>query len=201
MIDQVLDDIFWLFENRGGERYEPHEKLGVTQLEHALQTATLAEAAGANDALVTAALLHDLGHMMCMDDEDCHGVDDFHEYRALPLLRSAFDESVLGPITLHEAAKRMLSATEPAYYATLSPLAKRALMLQGGPFCTADATQFIVTRFAREAILICRWGDRATIPRTPTENLAHFLAIARRAAKACSLASRAVVPERAVAIG
>ena len=89
MIEQVLNDIRWLFENRGRQRYESSRKPTVNQLEHALQTATLAEAAGADDALVTAALLHDLGHMMYLDAEDFRGVDDLHEYRSLPLLRSS----------------------------------------------------------------------------------------------------------------
>ena len=54
-------DIEQLFARKGGEQYtgEP-----VTQLEHALQTAWLAEQDGASDALVTAALLHDLGHLL-----------------------------------------------------------------------------------------------------------------------------------------
>ena len=48
-------------DQRGAEQYtgEP-----VTQLEHALQSAWLAEQTGADDELVTAALLHDLGHLL-----------------------------------------------------------------------------------------------------------------------------------------
>jgi predicted HD phosphohydrolase len=53
-----LAEIARLFAERGGVAYagEP-----VSQLEHALQCAWLAEQAGAGDALVTAALLHELG--------------------------------------------------------------------------------------------------------------------------------------------
>lgn len=200
MIDQVLDDIRWLFENRGSQRHESYQKPGVTQLEHALQAATLAEAAGAADAFITAALLHDLGHMMCMDAEDFHGVDDFHEYRAVPLLRAAFDESVLGPIKLHEDAKRLLCRTEPDYFAALSPDGKRALMLQGGPFSIDDAARFIATPYAREAIVIRRWSDRASIAGTFTKNLDHFLAIARRCPPAARPLTRSAVAERAVAL-
>ena len=61
-----LADIADLFARRGHEQYagEP-----VTQLEHALQTAHLAQQAGADDELVTACLLHDLGHLL-QDLED-----------------------------------------------------------------------------------------------------------------------------------
>lgn len=41
----------------------------VTQKEHALQTAALAEAEGAPDHLVTAAVLHDIGHLL-MDEHE-----------------------------------------------------------------------------------------------------------------------------------
>ena len=56
-----LDDIQTVFARRGGEQYagEP-----VSQLEHALQTALLAEQDGGDDELVTACLLHDLGHLL-----------------------------------------------------------------------------------------------------------------------------------------
>ncbi|NWG75838.1 MAG: HD domain-containing protein, partial [Rubrivivax sp.] len=49
----------WL-ETRGGERYDGEP---VSHLEHALQCAALAARAGAGDALVAAALLHDIGHL------------------------------------------------------------------------------------------------------------------------------------------
>ena len=56
-----LNDIEHLFARHGANQYSGEP---VTQLEHALQTAYLAERAGADDALVTACLLHDLGHML-----------------------------------------------------------------------------------------------------------------------------------------
>ena len=78
-----LADIEALFERRGGEQYSGEP---VTQLEHALQTAALAEGEGADDELVTAALLHDLGHLLhdLGETPTLRGVDDVHQYRALP---------------------------------------------------------------------------------------------------------------------
>ena len=51
-----LDDIERLFLRRGHAQYSGEP---VTQLQHALQAAALAEAKGAEDERVTAALLHD----------------------------------------------------------------------------------------------------------------------------------------------
>ena len=82
----TLPGIRSLFDRGGGRMYagEP-----VTQLEHALQTAHSAERAGADAALVTAALLHDLGHLINDQGETptARGIDDVHQYAALPFLR------------------------------------------------------------------------------------------------------------------
>ena len=105
-----LDDIHLLFERRGAEQYSGEP---VTQLEHALQTAARAEAAGADDELVTACLLHDLGHLLheLGATPTLRGVDDLHQHAALPFLRGLFRESVRGAIALHVDAKRYLCAT------------------------------------------------------------------------------------------
>jgi predicted HD phosphohydrolase len=100
-----LDDIARLFEAKGGRLYSGEP---VTQLEHALQSAQLAERAGVSDALITAAFLHDLGHLINDQGETptLRGVDDKHQYVALPFLRGLFDDDVLLPIRLHVDAKR-----------------------------------------------------------------------------------------------
>src|SRR2546430_8796056 len=80
-----LSDICVLFARKGGRAYEGE---GVTQLEHALQTAAQAEAAGSPPALIAAALLHDLGHLLNDQGETptLRGVDDVHQFAALPFL-------------------------------------------------------------------------------------------------------------------
>ncbi len=88
------DEIEPLFTAKGDRMYagEP-----VTQLQHALQSAQLAEQSGADAALIVAALLHDLGHMVNDQGETptLRGIDDRHEYVALPFLRGLFDDTVL----------------------------------------------------------------------------------------------------------
>ena len=49
------------------------------------------------------------------------GVDDLHQFAALPFLRDTFGDDVLEPIRLHVDAKRYLCATRPDYYDALSP--------------------------------------------------------------------------------
>jgi phosphonate degradation associated HDIG domain protein len=177
----TLADIEHLFATRGGEQYtgEP-----VTQLEHALQTAALGEAAGASDALVTAALLHDLGHLLhdLGETPTERGIDDVHQYRVIPFLRGLFDDDVLGAIALHVDAKRYLCATRPDYCASLSNDSKRSLVLQGGIFNEQQAREFIHRPGAAGAVQLRTWDDLAKDAHRVTPPLSHFMARARRCA-------------------
>ncbi|WP_332777948.1 phosphonate degradation HD-domain oxygenase [Polaromonas sp.] len=174
-------DIEQLFVERGGEQYSGEP---VTQLEHALQTAALGEDEGAGDALVTAALLHDLGHLLhdFGATPSLQGVDDVHQYRALPFLRGLFNDEVLGAIKLHVDAKRYLCATRPAYFESLSADSKRSLALQGGIFSAERAAAFIVRPGAEGAVRLRIWDDLAKTEGLATPPLSHFLDRARRCA-------------------
>ena len=179
----TLQDIDTVFARRGAEQYSGEP---VTQLEHALQSAALAEAEGADDELVTAALLHDLGHLLqeLGETPSLRGVDDVHQYAALPFLRGLFGERVLGGIRLHVDAKRYLCATRPDYHDALSEDSKRSLKLQGGVFDAAQAQAFIAQPGAPDAVRLRLWDDRAKVAGLPTPPLSHYLERARRCALA-----------------
>lgn len=176
-----LADIDELFQRRGGEQYSGEP---VTQLQHALQAAALAEAEGADDELVTAALLHDLGHLLhdLGETPSLRGIDDVHQYAALPFLRGLFSERVLNAVKLHVDAKRYLCAARPGYHAALSADSQRSLALQGGVFDAAQAAAFIARPAAAEAVRVRLWDDLAKAENARTPTLAHFLARARRCA-------------------
>lgn len=178
----TLQDIEHLFEARGGEQYSGEP---VTQLQHALQTAALGEVEGASDALVTAALLHDLGHLLhdLGDTPSMRGVDDVHQYCALPFLRGLFDDAVLDAIKLHVDAKRYLCATDAGYHHSLSADSKRSLQLQGGVFSADEAAKFITQPGAQDAVRLRLWDDLAKDADRLTPPLSHFMQRARRCAK------------------
>jgi phosphonate degradation associated HDIG domain protein len=184
-----LTDIEALFEHKGDRCYagEP-----VTQLEHALQTALLAEQAAAGAELITAALLHDLGHLINDRGETptLRGIDDRHERAAIPGLRALFGDTVLAPIRLHVEAKRYLCArgdgvvSGAEYRANLSPDSLRSLQLQGGAYDESAADGFIMQAHAPEAVRLRRWDDLAKVPGKPTPPLSHYLRIAACVARA-----------------
>ena len=168
-----IETIINLFDQKGSQMYGGE---AVTQLEHALQCATLACEAGKSNELITACLLHDVGHLI--HDLGNHptneGLNDFHEHRALPVLRDLFEPAVTEPIRLHVAAKRYLCAISPDYWEKLSNESKRSLELQGGIFSWEAASRFIRQPCAKQAVQLRMYDDQAKVSKKPTASLSHF---------------------------
>ena len=165
-----IEDIVMLFEQRGAASYDEN----VTQLEHALQCAQLAEEGGARPPLVVASLLHDLGHLLADPEKD---VDDVHQYLALPFLRGVFPDSVLEPMRLHVDAKRYLCTVEPGYWDTLSRASKHSLELQGGPFSEKQVREFRTRPYAQDGIDLRLWDDLAKMPGRATQPLSRYVTL------------------------
>ncbi len=174
-----LEDIRGLYETHGALAYSGEP---VTQLEHALQSGALAEEAGASEELVAAAFLHDLGHLLNLQGATPteRGIDDLHQYYALPFLRPVLPDSVLEPIRLHVDAKRYLCATDKAYFDCLSADSVRSLGLQGGIFDDAQATEFAARPYSEDAVRLRRWDDLAKVESQSTPGLDHFMAVVER---------------------
>jgi phosphonate degradation associated HDIG domain protein len=174
-----LADIEKLFQSHGHIEYSGE---GVTQLEHALQAAQLAEAEEAPMELVTAAFLHDLGHILNLQGEtpSARGIDDQHQYFAIPFLRPLFRPAVVESIRLHVDAKRALCALEAEYYEALSEDSKRSLTLQGGIFNREELQAFLAKPHAQDAMRVRRWDDAAKEPGKVTPPIGHYLEIAAR---------------------
>jgi len=135
-----------LFRDHGHIAYDGE---GVTQLEHALQCAQLAENERAGAELVTAAFLHDIGHLLNLQGETPteRGIDDRHQYFAVPFIRPLFPPRIVDAIRLHVDAKRALCALEPEYYDSLSEDSRRSLTLQGGIFSREEQAEELCRRF------------------------------------------------------
>lgn len=174
-----VSDIRSLFEQYGGIAYSGEP---VTQLQHALQSGVLAEEAGANDELVAAAFLHDLGHLLNLQGATPteRGIDDLHQYFALPFLRAVLPDAVLEPIRLHVDAKRCLCAIDDAYFDQLSADSVRSLQLQGGIFSRDEAEAFLEKPYAQDALRLRKWDDRAKEENRATPDIEHYLAVVER---------------------
>jgi len=184
----TLSEIEHLLRSKGQRQYG---REAVSQLDHALQCAQLAEQHGRPRETIVAALLHDLGHLLASEDtRKAADRDDLHQFIALPFLRGLLPDAVLEPIRLHVDAKRYLCATEPAYFDILSPASVRSLALQGGPHSPSQAQAFIEQPFAHEAVALRRYDDDAKTPGRPTPPLSHYLAMLAAVALESTAAER-----------
>jgi phosphonate degradation associated HDIG domain protein len=164
----TADEIFSIYARRGSSLYfgEP-----VTVAEHGLQSAYFAREAGASDALVLAALLHDIGHLIDLAPDDIaeweH--DAQHEISGSRLLSSHFGPEVYEPVRLHVPAKRYLCATDPDYARVLSVASVQTLKLQGGPMSREEIDSFEREPHHRDAVLLRRCDDQGKVSglRTP----------------------------------
>jgi [1-hydroxy-2-(trimethylamino)ethyl]phosphonate dioxygenase len=169
-----LQDLSDLLEGKGVHQYGLDS---LSQLEHALQAAWLAERAGCAPPLIAAALLHDVGHMVhdLGEDPASEGVDDQHEDVGHRWLMQWFGPEVTEPVRMHVAAKRYLCGTESDYFATLSPDSVRSLALQGGPMSAEEAAAFRATPYADDAVRLRRFDEAAKETALETPPVAYFL--------------------------
>ena len=163
-----IDLLLALFERPAAQRVYTES---VTQAEHAMQCAGLAEAAQADDALIAAALLHDIGHLLTIEETEMAtppGTDRHHEAVGAAYLGRWFHSEVTRPVALHVAAKRYLCGTDARYGANLSPASVHSLQLQGGPMSRQQCNAFRSARGWVSAIELRCWDDKAKRPGATT---------------------------------
>ncbi len=174
----VVDEIARLFAERGHATYGE----GVSMTEHSLQSAAEAEAAGADETLVAAALLHDIGHLI-EAPETPHG-DFGHADSGAAWLARRFGPAVSEPVRLHVAAKRYLCAVEPDYAAALSPASTHSLAKQGGAMSADEAAAFEAEPYHEAAVALRRWDDAGKVPGRAVAGFERYRALLERLARA-----------------
>jgi gamma-butyrobetaine dioxygenase len=162
-IDEALETIETTFYSADGMAYLGED---VTMIQHQLQAGALA--IGCSDAIVVAALLHDIGHVIgreegetdateaLVDERDAH-----HDASGARWLSRWFGPEVTEPVRLHVAAKRFLVSTERDYADTLSKASVHTLQLQGGPMSQQEVREFEALHFASDAVALRRLDEAA----------------------------------------
>ncbi len=176
-MNSVIAKIKSVFKQRGTEQYGTE---CVTQLQHALQSAQLAEETGASASLITAALMHDIGHIFESPDlpNSCEdNLDDKHEFVANAWIKKHFGPEVADPIRLHVVAKRYLCTKDPTYEKTLSPTSLKSFRDQGGKMDAEEISQFETEPFFREALKLRQWDDLAKVKDKQTPPIDYFIPV------------------------
>jgi [1-hydroxy-2-(trimethylamino)ethyl]phosphonate dioxygenase len=177
----TIEELLALYARRGSEAYfgEP-----VSVTDHCLQAAHFAQAAGASEALIVAALLHDIGHLLesVPDDIADWTSDAQHELIGGRWLAQRFGAQVSEPVRLHVPAKRYLCATNAVYMSRLSSASVRTLELQGGPMAQAEIAAFEAEPYCRDAVLVRRCDDQGKIAGLKIPGFGHYRAMIERLA-------------------
>jgi 2-amino-1-hydroxyethylphosphonate dioxygenase (glycine-forming) len=178
---EITDEIMSLYEEYGGAEYAGEK---VSQLEHMVQAAQLAEAQGYDEEVILAAFLHDVGHISeaAKGDEsmsasrgmDGYGIKDHEELGAEFLREKGFSKKVARLVESHVEAKRYLTFKDPLYYSQLSDASKKTLEYQGGPMTAEEATAFEQYPLFDLIIRMRKWDEEAKIENRPLPDLQHY---------------------------
>ena len=139
----------------------PYGGEAVDQLAHARQCAGQAVEAGADDELVVAALLHDIGRAGPVATRFPRLP---HERAGGRFCADMFPPRVAWLIAAHVPAKRYLVATDPVYREALSPTSNRSLEVQGGSMGPEELDTFANHPGAKHAVALRRWDEAAKDP-------------------------------------
>ena len=178
----IIDELRRLFSSHGNQHYGE----SVSQLDHALQCAALVARDGGGDALVAAALLHDIGHLLVLDrvpdapttpEPD---VDFRHEELGAAWLANHFGAAVTEPIRLHVAAKRWLHTRDPSFSESLSEASRLSLQVQGGRLSEQKRLEFEANPFATDAVTLRRAGDAGKVEGLDCGALEDWLGLVER---------------------
>ena len=182
MVLTSVADIVDLMNERGHKSYGER----VTALQHAVQCAMFAERDGADETLVVATFLHDIGHLVADvqggERFDLEVDDDDHEAVGGRLLAPLFGPSVAQPVALHVTAKRWRCATDPSYHAGLSDVSRATLKAQGGPLDADACRRFEAHPGFERAVALRNWDEEGKIADFDGVGLDYFVPLMERLA-------------------
>lgn len=177
-----VQEIFALYEKFGHEVYGED----VTQLEHAVQSAQLAEQEGYDDEVILAALFHDIGHICTYDDSTAarqmgnYGTMSHDKIGGAYLRDRGFPERLAHLVENHVQAKRYLTFKEPGYFDKLSEASKQTLEYQGGPMLAEEAKAFEQDPLFHLSLRMRHWDEEAKEHDMPKPDLQRYKEMCRQ---------------------
>ncbi len=178
----IVEFIADIFERKGSDSYLGES---VTMSQHMLQGALQAETSGADDEIIAAALLHDIGHYTSEFPADMvkGGQDNYHEDAGAQILSGYFSERIIACVRYHVPAKRYLCVIDQKYYDALSDASKQTLALQGGLMSSEEMREFSKMPYLDDILQVRRWDDLAKDPLLKTPPFSYYQPILERLVK------------------
>jgi phosphonate degradation associated HDIG domain protein len=179
-VKAILRELFMLYECYGAEAYGEE----VTQTEHMVQAAQLAEREGHDEEVVLAAFLHDIGHLhasaVANPEAGAYGTTEHAQLGSDYLRRHGFSDRLVRLVKNHVQAKRYLTFAQPGYYDKLSEASRHTLRLQGGPMDAAEAQIFEQDALFTLSLRMRHWDEAAKEAGRPVTDLSEYRERCRR---------------------
>lgn len=163
--ERITSAIFTLYNKHGANNYLGED---VSEQEHMIQCAMLAEQAGYPDEVVLGALFHDVGHLVGLEkslEEMGKGIGTKrHDIIGAEFLEGlGFPEELCQLVRHHVNAKRYLVHRCEGYHDKLSNVSKQTLIHQGGPMADQEANEFEKLVNFKAIIHLRQWDDGGKI--------------------------------------
>ena len=188
-VDATLNELFALYERYGAEAYGE----AVTQTEHMVQSAQLADREGYDEEVVLAAFLHDIGHLYASAGAEAaalstpadasvgaYGATEHAQLGSNFLRQRGFSNRLTRLIENHVRAKRYLTFAQPGYHDELSEASRQTLALQGGPMDATEAQAFEQEELFVLSLRMRHWDEAAKETGRPVNDLSEYRARCRR---------------------
>ncbi|MEH6446141.1 MAG: HD domain-containing protein [Oceanospirillaceae bacterium] len=162
-----------IFARRGPESYLGES---VSMAEHMEQSAACAKEDGADNELIIASLLHDIGHFIGDFPLDAleNGNDNYHEDAGALILEQFYCAKVSEPVRLHVAAKRYLCTVDDSYYYKLSDASINSFNIQGGKMSAEEVAEFEANPHHQAAIKLRHYDDDGKIQGREIFKIDHY---------------------------
>ncbi len=147
-------------------------------LAHSLQCAArLSEVAPADEELIVAGLVHDIGHRL----RPAHPVE--HGTVAAVAVRDLLGDRVAALVELHVPAKRYLVTVDDRYRTSLSSGSTASLVRQGGALDHAERAALEQRPELEDALTLRRADEAAKDPDAVVPDLEHWRSVVERVSR------------------
>lgn len=174
-VERIAD----LYQRHGNKDYGEV----MTQVQHAVQAGRLAVQQGADEELVLAAVLHDIGHLLVHEVPQAERDQALLRHQLVGadyLLELGFSARLAELVRRHVDGKRYLTAIDPGYLSGLSPASVESLGFQGGPMSPAEVDAFEALPDREQHLRLRQWDDLAKQADDPDLDMQPFLEMALR---------------------
>ncbi len=170
--DQIVEEVFSLYEQFGGEEYHGEP---ISQMEHMSQSAAFAIESGHDDDIILASFFHDIGHICVQKNAENKmgelGIKSHEKIGADFLREKGFPEKIAQLVENHVQAKRYLTFVNPSYYLALSAASKQTLEFQGGVMKPEEAIRFEKDPLFEMSLILRKWDELAKEINVPLVDL------------------------------